>query len=894
MEPSPVGDGVDLTKARAHWLTRDTIAWEPGPLPDDATLWLHHARDARPVLTEQGLPDRIAFPLSADAAGLAPELRAGYPHLARLPAFRVPAEATRGVRALLQGALAVSATDASGRLLAATCLQIPGVLDDVFHETRALGIVLREGRPTLRIWAPSAQMVRLLLFDGPRTPQEHVVEMNLDPALGTWSAAGDASWLGRYYLFEVEVYAPSTGRVERNRVTDPYSVSLARNSGRSHIVDLEAPALKPPGWDSLVKPRLEAPEDIVLYELHIRDFSASDPWVPEALRGSFKAFTLPRSLGLDHLEALAAAGLSHVHLLPAFDIATVDEDRAAWRFPEGDLAAYPPDSERQQAAVRAVADRDAYNWGYDPWHYTVPEGSYATDPDGAPRIREFREMVQALNRRGLRVVMDVVYNHTVACGQDPRSLLDRIVPGYYHRLDADGEVERSSCCPNTASEHAMMEKLMLDSLRTWARAYKVDGFRFDLMGHHMKRNMLRVRQTLDALTPAADGVEGSKIYVYGEGWDFGEVAGGARGDNATQIRIAGSGIGTFNDRLRDAARGGGAFGPLQQQGFLTGLVDAPSEADASAPEERRAWLLAQLDQLRVSLAGNLADYVCEDRLGRRVRGDVIEYGGGPAGYARDPGETIQYVEAHDNETLWDAIQLKAPRWLPRAERVRMQNLGLSLVALAQGVPFFHAGVDMLRSKSLDRNSYDSGDWFNRLDFSYRSNNWGVGLPPAPDNEAHWPLFRSLLADPALRPDAAQIRACAAHFREMLRIRRSSRLFRLRTAEEVACHLRFHNTGPHQLPGLLALSLHDPDGRIDAEHPLIAVFLNGSGAPALLTLRELAGARLALHPVQAGSCDPLVRAATVDGESGTIRIPGRTAAVFWATREACGGSRMQAP
>jgi pullulanase len=880
---SATGERVDLSKARAHWVARDAIAWQPGEVSLGATFWLHDGGDALPSVSEHGVSGRVAIPLTYAPGGLAPMLAERFPHLSGLPVFRLPAEAIGDVPRLLKGALALSALNAEGRPLAATSVQIPGVLDDVFREGAPLGVVWSEGRPTLRVWAPTARVVALLLFDGARAPEARRIEMSADPASGSWSVTGDAEWAGKYYVYEVDVYAPATGRVERNRVTDPYSLSLSRNSARSQIVDLKDPRLAPAGWERLAKPPLEAPEDSVLYELHVRDFSASDPDVPAPLRGTFKAFALPRSQGLDHLQTLADAGVTHVHLLPVFDIATIDEDRTTWLEPAEDLGAWPPDSDRQQAAVRAVADRDAYNWGYDPWHYTVPEGSYATDPDGHARILEFREMVQALNRRGLRVVMDVVYNHTHGSGQGERSVLDRIVPGYYHRLDAEGKVERSTCCENTASEHAMMERLMLDSLRTWACAYRVDGFRFDLMGHHMKSNMLNVRAMLDGLTPDLHGVDGKSIYVYGEGWDFAEVAGGARGPNASQLRMAGSGIGTFNDRLRDAARGGGAFGPLQEQGVLTGLVDAPSDADAAPPEQRRARLLLQMDRLRVGVAGNLAAYVFEDRAGRPARGADVEYAGGPTGYAHDPRDTINYVEAHDNETLFDAIQLKAPRWLPLAERARMQQLGLSLVALSQGIPFFHAGMELLRSKSLDRNSFNSGDWFNRLDFGARSNNWGAGLPPGAENERNWAIHRSLLADPALRPGEAQIKGCAAHFLEVLRIRRSSRLFRLRSGDEVAAHLRFHNTGPHQLPGLLVWSLEDAEGSVDPAHRLIVVLLNASGAPGAITLKELAGAPLALHPVQADSADPLVRAVRFDAATGGFRVPGRTTAVFWAQR-----------
>ena len=577
------------------------------------------------------------------------------------------------------------------------------------------------------------------------------MSMTVDPATGVWSITGNAGWNGRFYVYEVEVFVRSTGRVEHNLVTDPYSVSLSRNSQRSQIVDLAAAAWKPAGWDSLAKPRLDAPEDIVLYELHVRDFSANDPTVPAALRGTFKAFAEAGSRGVLHLGALARAGLTHVHLLPSFDIATVDEDKSHWQEPAGDLSSFPPDSDQQQAAVSAVADVDAFNWGYDPWHYTTPEGSYATDADGPTRILEFRQMVQALNRLGLRVVMDVVYNHTTAAGQSDKSVLDRIVPGYYHRLNADGDIERSSCCENTASEHNMMEKLLIDSALTWATAYKVDGFRFDLMGHHMKRNMVKLRQRLDALTSAQGGVDGRRIYVYGEGWNFGEVADNARGENAIQRNMAGTGIGTFNDRLRDGARGGGPFSGIQEQGFLTGLFYDPNATNQGSPAEQKDRLLVEMDWIRVGLAGSLANYSFIDRLGNTVTASQIDYNGQNAGYTADPQEVINYVEAHDNDTLFDAIQLKAPVATALADRVRMQNLGMSVLALGQGIPFFHAGVELLRSKSLDRNSYNSGDWFNKLDFGYTSNNWGVGLPPARDNQSNWPIMQPLLANPALDP-----------------------------------------------------------------------------------------------------------------------------------------------
>jgi pullulanase-type alpha-1,6-glucosidase len=547
-----------------------------------------------------------------------------------------------------------------------------------------------------------------------------------------------------------------------------------------------------------------------------------------------------------------------------------------------------------------VADADAYNWGYDPWHYTVPEGSYATEPDGAHRVLEFREMVQSLSRLGLRVVMDVVYNHTTASGQSAKSVLDRVVPGYYHRLDADGEVETSTCCENTASEHAMMEKLLIDSVVTWARQYKVDGFRFDLMGHHMKRNMVALRQALDVLTPERDDVDGRKVYLYGEGWNFGEVANGARGVNATQLNMAGTGIGTFNDRLRDGARGGGPFSGLQEQGFLTGLFVDPNGTAQGSPAEQRDRLLHEMDWIRVGIAGNLADYTFVDRSGSTVRGRDVDYNGQPAGYTADPQEVINYVEAHDNEALFDAIQLKAPVAATLDARVRMQNLGTSLLLFGQGVPFLHAGVELLRSKSLDRNSYNSGDWFNHLDYTARGDNWGVGLPPAPDNQSSWPLMAPLLANAALRPTSEDIRSAREHLLETLAIRASSRLFRLRTADEVRERLRFYNTGPSQLPGLIAFGLNGVneaggystsgggDERRGDDHDgwtepfaRVVVIVNAAPGQQVLVVPELAGQSLRLHPLQAVSADPVVRRARFERSSGTFVVPGRTAAVFVA-------------
>jgi pullulanase len=852
----------NIGRARAFWVTADTVAWSPDAPPAPWSVLLR-CGDA-------------AIPLARDPAGLPPAVREKFPHLAALPAFRLPPDRLGEVPAALRGPLRVEAVDPGGGLVDATGLQIQGVLDDLYTYDGPLGVGFADGRvPTLRVWAPTAAAVRLHLFDDANpTTAAAVFATAADPATGVWSVTGEPGWYGKYFLYEVNVYVRATGKVETNLVTDPYSVSLSLNSRRSQIVDLDDPDLKPPGWEAIVKPPLDAPTDIVLYELHIRDFSAGDASVPADLRGTYLAFTRTESDGMRHLRSLAAAGLTHVHLLPAFDFSSVDEDKSRWRRPEGDLAGFPPDSPEQQARVRAVADADPFNWGYDPWHYTVPEGSYATAPDGPARIVEFRRMVQALNASGLRVVMDVVYNHTSAAGQSDRAVLDRIVPGYYHRLDGDGNIETSTCCQNTASEFNLMEKLLIDSVLTWARQYKVDGFRFDLMGHHMKRNLLKLRSALDALDPASDGVDGAKIYLYGEGWSFGEVAGNARGVNASQANLAGTGIGTFNDRMRDGVRGGGPFGGLREPGFLTAAGLAPDPA---------GQLLSQSDWVRTGLAGALADFPLVDGRGRRVTARQIDYNGQPAGYTADPREAVNYIEAHDNDTLWDAIQAKAAPAESVDDRVRMQNLGVSLLGFGQGIPFYHAGVELLRSKSMDRNSYNSGDWFNRLDFTYASNNWGVGLPPAPDNQSSWPVQGPLLANPALRAGRPQILAAYAHFRETLAIRRSTPLFRLRTAGDVERRLRFHNTGPGQIPGLIVMSLADDDGGVDPAHRRVVVVFNATPQTQNFSLPELQGVPLALHPLQQTAADPVVRAASFSRSLGAFSIPGRTAAVFWAGR-----------
>ena len=865
---APVGN---LTKQRAIWINKDTILWNISG-GSGLKYALIYSNEAALELSPEGILNGTEIPLTFISDKPDVDILRAYPYLRDYAVFQLADAAN--IADILKGQVAVVARSQSGRDVDATGVQFSGALDDLYKYEGTLGVTFDGVVPTLRIWAPTAQAVTLFMYVSEKASYANKFPMQWDGTTGVWSATGNETWKGKYYQYEVKVFAPSTGKIETNLVTDPYSISLSMNSKRSQVVDLSDADLKPQGWDSVQKPALATPEDIVIYELHIRDFSISDETVPEELRGTYKAFTVKDSNGMKHLTELAEAGLTHIHLLPAFDIASVNEDKSTWQsVDEAKLKTYPPDSDQQSIAVSAITGADGFNWGYDPLHYTAPEGSYATDPNGTPRIMEFREMVQSLNESGLRVVMDVVYNHTNASGQSDNSVLDRVVPGYYHRLNADGNVEKSTCCENTATEHDMMRKLMIDSVITWATQYKVDGFRFDLMGHHMLDDMIAVRAALDSLTLEKDGVDGKSIYIYGEGWDFGEVANNARGKNATQLNIAGTGIGVFNDRLRDAARGGNPFDDVRLQGFATGLVLTNNASEKRNAEDQQILLNNYTDWIRLGLAGNLASYELIRADGNKVPGRLISYNGSPAGYTSDPQENIVYVSAHDNQTIFDAVQVKASADATLADRIRMNNLALSLVMFSQGVPFFHAGDEILRSKSFNPNSYNSGDWYNKLDWTYESDNFGVGLPL--EGTGQWDIYKPLLADPNLVPGKTDITFASAVFREFLQIRKSSPLFRLQTANEIKSDLSFFNNGPEATPGLIVMHLNDANG-IDPNYKDIVVIFNARPDEITFNDAGLVGDYV-LHPIQQSSVDNVVKGSSY--ENGSFNVPGRTTAVF---------------
>jgi pullulanase-type alpha-1,6-glucosidase len=879
-----------LGQAQAHWIDASTLAWPPALLggadPADLAWRLHHAPDASLEVADGAVSGGEAADLALVPGGLTEAQRARFPHLADYVALRL--EAPRGdVESWLKGELAVGQYDGDD-LTAATGVQVPGVLDDLYAARaadRALGATWQGNRPSLAVWAPTAQQVALLRWPD----RKGAVDLSAEPERqamvresdGSWTLRGHPQWEDDAYLYEVTVYAPSTGAVETNLVTDPYSVALTVGSTHSVLVDLDDPRWQPQQWRTAKQPVVE-PVDQTIYELHVRDFSWHDATVPEERRGTYLAFAEPRSAGREHLRALADAGLTTIHLLPTFDIATIEEDRAAQATPGCDLASFPPDSPEQQACLEPIRDTDGFNWGYDPLHWSAPEGSYATDPHGGARVAEFRTMVGALHADGLQVVLDQVFNHTSASGQDPKSVLDRVVPGYYHRLDATGAVETSTCCQNVATEHAMAEKMMVDSVVVWARDHKVDGFRFDLMGHHSRETMLAVREALDALDKRHDGVDGSKVYLYGEGWNFGEVADNRLFTQATQGQLGGTGIGTFSDRLRDAVRGGGPFDEDPRiQGFGTGAFVDPNGAPVNGDEAAQlARARHQADLVRLGLAGNLRDYAFLTSAGVVQRGDELDYNGRPAGYADSPEEVITYVDAHDNETLWDALTYKLPTGTPMADRVRMNTLALATTALAQTPSFWHAGADLLRSKSLDRNSYNSGDWFNTLDWTGQDNGFGHGLPAAGDNADKWGFQQPLLADPALQPTADDVAQATAAAQDLLRLRFSTQLFRLGDADLIEQKVSFPGSGPDAPPGVVTMLVDDTVGRdVDRRLDGVLVVFNATPEAVAVAVPDLAGERYALSEVQRRGSDAVVKGTTWDRATGTVTVPARTVAVL---------------
>mgnify|MGYP000454029690 FL=1 len=597
----------------AHWLTPNLILLPRSHQENHYALLSLPANSSHVKQLDKQLNDAL-LSVALTQTSLPEQLSAKFPHLKDFQAFSINLS-HETAKSWLKKPLMVVESNKQNKPIKGAYVQTANVIDELYtagendaNEITDLGATILENAVQFKLWAPTALSVKVKLFNqdkSPATPES--VSLKEDKQTGTWYGQADKNLNDKYYRYEVEVYHPASKQVELLTVTDPYSLSLSTNSEYSHIIDLNQPNTLPEGWFEQQDNSVENPEDNIFYETHIRDFSAHDSSLAQAdNRGKYLAFTEQNSDGIKHLKALKTAGINSVHLLPTFDIGTVNENSEqvidlndsiskACQVTKSDLLCdenidadisireyltqLPKSDGSRQAIVTAVKAVDNYNWGYDPFHYTVPEGSYAINPEGSARIVEFRTMVQHLHNLGFRVIMDVVYNHTHQAGLEPTAILDKIVPNYYHRLDPiNGEIAQSTCCDNTATERAMMEKLMIDSLVVWTRDYKIDGFRFDLMAHQPKSSMLKARTAVQAIDP--------DNYFYGEGWNFGEVANNSRFVQASQLELGGTEIGTFSDRLRDAVRGGGN-NTRDSQGIGNGLLLLSNERQSNERQKNK-------------------------------------------------------------------------------------------------------------------------------------------------------------------------------------------------------------------------------------------------------------------------------------------------------------------
>jgi pullulanase len=498
------------------------------------------------------------------------------------------------------------------------------------------------------LWAPTAEEVRVLLYDDAlEGAASTTIPMTLGED-GTWTLTVNEDLKGKFYVFNVKVNGRWLGDTP-----GLMAKAVGVNGRRGAIVDMAA--TNPQGWDQDRRPALRSFADIVVYEMHHRDFSLDSlSGIPHG--GKFLALTEGGTLsvdgertGLDHLKEL---GVTHVHILPSYDYASVDETKL---------------------------DKPQYNWGYDPQNYNVPDGSYSTDPyTPEVRIREFKQMVQALHRAGIRVVLDVVYNHTFNTDD---SNFERTVPGYFYRHTSDGKFADGSGCGNeTASDRPMMRNYMIQSVLYWMKEYHIDGFRFDLMGIHDIETMNAIRAAVDAVDPT--------VFIYGEGWaasapQLPEDQLAMKANIQKMPRIA-----AFSDEMRDGLRGG--WQNDAEGAFLIGEPDHEMS-------------------VKFGIAGAIEH--------PQVAIDSVNYT--QAFWAAEPTQMISYVSCHDDMCLADRLKATLPLGTD-AERAALHKLAETCVLTSQGVPFIFAGDELMRDKKGVHNSYNSPDsintipWHNKL------------------------------------------------------------------------------------------------------------------------------------------------------------------------------------
>ncbi|HJV78055.1 MAG TPA: type I pullulanase [Paludibacter sp.] len=500
-----------------------------------------------------------------------------------------------------------------------------------------------------KVWAPTASQVKLLLYDnGYEGGAYKTIDMSRSDK-GTWALKVDEDLKGKFYTFQVRI-----NEKWLEETPGMWVKATGVNGKRAAVIDFAE--TNPAGWENDVRPPLKNFTDIVLYEVHVRDFSVS-PNSGIKHKGKFLAFTergtknsAGEATGIDHLKEL---GITHVHLLPSFDFASVDETK-------------PNDNK--------------YNWGYDPLNYNVPEGSYSTNPkDPATRIREFKQMVQSLHQAGIRVIMDVVYNHTAA---GKNSHLNLLVPGYFYRMNADSTWSNASGCGNeTASERAMMRKFMVESVVYWATEYHVDGFRFDLMGIHDIETMNAIRAALDKIDKT--------IFMYGEGWTAGAspLAESKRAvkKNAKELEN----IAVFSDDIRDALKG--SFMHAQAPGFVSGV-----------------------DSLEASVKFGVVGATQHDSI------DYAKVLYSKAPYVNNPTQIINYVSCHDDMCLVDKLKESRPENATDEDLVRFNKLAQTVVFTSQGVPFIYAGEELYRTKKGIHNTFQSPDSINQINWDSKT------------------------------------------------------------------------------------------------------------------------------------------------------------------------------
>lgn len=519
-----------------------------------------------------------------------------------------------------------------------------------FYNEDDLGVILGEKETKFRVWAPTAEKVVLNLYEsGEGNSFIKACPMKKD-IKGTWYLSLEENLENFYYTYSITVNG------EEKEAVDIYAKAVGVNGNRGMIVDLTK--TNPNDWEKIKKPEFKKANDAIIYEIHIRDLSI-DKTSGIKFKGKFLGMIEKNSInndaistGLSHIKDL---GVTHIQVLPSFDYASVNETKL---------------------------DIPQFNWGYDPKNYNVPEGSYSTNPyDGRVRIKEYKEMVKELHQNGIRIIMDVVFNHTA---QTTDSDFNKIVPDYYYRKE-NGKFSNASACGNeTASERAMMRKFIIDSVVYWAKEYKVDGFRFDLMGIHDIETMNLIRKELDKIDPS--------IIIYGEPWAAGDspLSENLRSvkSNTKQLNK----IGVFNDDIRDGLKG--SVFNSKDKGFATG---------ANNMEEK----------IKFGIVGAISH-------------NQVNYS---IPWANSPAQSINYASAHDNLSLWDKIYLSNSD-KNFETRKRMNNLCSSIIMTSQGVVFFQAGEEFLRSKPLgenqfDENSYKSNDDINSLKWNEKTKNLDV-------------------------------------------------------------------------------------------------------------------------------------------------------------------------